>query len=274
MLRQLLRLQVADRVHQAAGADRHHRIAEVFKPDENAEIHAEMIEAFGRESEIVDRVFHADEIGAGLRDFLQCVECDRHRGAARDVIDHPRQRRLLAELFVIFHKAALGRAGVIGRDDQQRIGAGFFGMGGKRAGFLQVLRPGRGDDRQLAGIGLNRDIDDAVAFLDRQRRGLRRGAVDQNAVRAVLDLEFDQSRIGVVIDLAVLERRDQRRDGSLQEILGQFHHGRGLPVGRLCDSCGNSSSVMGIFCHLGVPGSSLVCEGTGSRHQARDDRSF
>ena len=62
--RQLAGHQVADRIHQPAGADRHHREAQVFQPDEDAEVHAEPVEALADEAEIIDRMLHADEVGA------------------------------------------------------------------------------------------------------------------------------------------------------------------------------------------------------------------
>ena len=122
--REHFRLQVADGVHQAAGPDRHHREAELLEPDEDFEVAAELVQAFGDETEVVDGLLDADEVRRALLDGLQGVERDADGRAARNVINHPRHVVSRSELQVIRDEAALRRADVVGRHDQQRIGAG------------------------------------------------------------------------------------------------------------------------------------------------------
>src|SRR6185503_1381742 len=51
------------------------------------------------------------------------------------------------------------------------------------------------------------------------------GAGDDDAVRATLDLEFDELCVGVVVDRAVLlERGHERGERALQLLIGEFDH--------------------------------------------------
>ena len=63
-LGQHARPQIADGVHEAARADRHHREAELLEADEDFEVVAELVQAFRHEAEIVDRLLDADEVSA------------------------------------------------------------------------------------------------------------------------------------------------------------------------------------------------------------------
>ena len=183
-----------------------------------------MIQARGDEPEIVHSMLHPDEMRIFLADPVQRIQRYRHGGPAGDVIDHPRLFGQFGDLSVIGDQTPLRRADVVGCHDQQRVCPRLVGMCGQGLRLGKALRARGGDDRHLAGGGLDRDVDRPVAFLNGQCRRFGRGPVDQNAMRAVLDLKFHQPRIGIVIDLAVLERRDQGRDGAFQEILGQTHH--------------------------------------------------
>ena len=86
------------------------------------------------------------------------------------------------ELQIVMDDAALRRAGVVGRDDQQRIGPGLHGVIRQRLALGEGLGARRDDDWHPAARHLDRDIAGLVAFLDRECGRLGRGAVDQNAV--------------------------------------------------------------------------------------------
>ena len=59
------------------------------------------------------------------------------------------------------------------------------------------------------GTDLDGEVDEAIALLHCERRGLRRRTVDQNPVGAIFHLKFDQAPKGFVVHLSVPERRDQ-----------------------------------------------------------------
>ena len=225
-LREHLRLQIADGVHEAAGADRHHREAELLEPHEHFEVAAELVQALGNEAEIVDGLLDADEVRRAVLDGFQRVERDADGRAARDVVDHPRHVVPARELQVIRDEAALRRPDVVRRDDQERVGAGVERVLGQHAALRERLRARCRDDGHAAGRRLDGERHEPVALVGRQRRGLGRRAVDEDAVRAFLDLEFDELRIAVVIDVAAFERSDERRNRAAQrgESMSSLRH--------------------------------------------------
>src|SRR5262249_21066993 len=68
-----------------------------------------------------------------------------------------------------------------------------------------------------AGGGFHRHFDQPRLFLQRERGRLSAGGVDEQAVRALLDLPLDQFRILVVIYFAAIERHDKRRECPFQK---------------------------------------------------------
>ena len=203
--------------------DRQHRKAQLLEADKNLIIAADRIETFGYETEVVDRVFHADETGRGSFQLDDAVDAHGDRGPSRNMIDHPGCLMVLSQLEIILHQAALRRADIIGRDDQERVDAGGDRMGRQLFAFGERLGPGGGDDRQPPGGRLNRDVDQLVALVRAQARRLRRGAVDQDAVAAVFDLEIHQPPVTLVVHVTVPERRDQRRDRALDVAQTESH---------------------------------------------------
>src|SRR5205823_13921012 len=71
---------------------------------------------------------------------------------------------------------------------------------------------------------INGHLHQLVALLERERGRLAGGSVHEDAVRAVLDLELDQARVGVVIHFALAERRHQRRHRPGEEIALEADH--------------------------------------------------
>ena len=71
----------------------------------------------------------ASQIRSSILDTCDRFDLDRHRGAARYVVDENRQRSSAADLDVEVDEAALGRTQVIGRNDQKCISARVGCMG-------------------------------------------------------------------------------------------------------------------------------------------------
>ncbi len=136
-VRQCARLQVPDRVHQSTGADGHHRKAQLFESDEDAELRSERVQRLRDESEIVDGVFHSNERRRLRSKLLERIDRDTHRGSARYVVHHPGKIRYLRELQVIRHEAPLGRTYVVRRHDQQGVGASLRRMLGQQPRLTQ-----------------------------------------------------------------------------------------------------------------------------------------
>jgi hypothetical protein len=87
---------------------------------------------------------------------------------------------------------------------------------GEHAAFGEGLRARGGDDGHAPLRGAHRERNEAIALLGRERGRLGRGAVDEDAVRAFLDLEFDERRIAIVVDGAVFEGCNERRNRAAQ----------------------------------------------------------
>ena len=122
------------------------------------------------------------------------------------MVDHPRQIADLRQLEVVLDETALRRTRVVGRDDEQRVGAGPGGVLGQRLRLEQRLRAGcRHDWHALLRATCTASVHEPIPLVDAQRRRLGGRAVHQNAVRAVLDMELDDAGVGVVVDFAVFE---------------------------------------------------------------------
>ena len=137
--RKYARAQVADSVHQSAGANCHHRERQLFQTDENLEIVAERCKTLGHESEIVDSMFHADKCRRFVADLFHRVQRHVDRGTTRNVINHPGSVVLICDRQVILNQTPLRWANVVGRHDEQRIGTGFCSMQRELFGFSQRL---------------------------------------------------------------------------------------------------------------------------------------
>ena len=157
-------------------------------------------------------MLHADKTRGSLTKLGDRVECHRDRGPARYVIDHPRQLTTVRDLQVVLDQAALGRADIVGRYDQQCVDPRLHSMGGQSLCLCKGLGARCRDHRNASSDGFHRHIDQPIAFRNGQRRWLRRGAIDQDAVGSLLDLEIDQACIAINIDLAVAKRRNQGWD--------------------------------------------------------------
>jgi len=99
-----------------------------------------------------------------------------------------------------------------GRDEQcidVRIGAGEPGQG---LAFALRARTRIDNDCRATRRRLESDFHKVVAFIDGERIGFGYGAVDQNPMRSVSHLGFDQPGIGIVVDRAASKRGHQLRD--------------------------------------------------------------
>jgi hypothetical protein len=158
----------------------------------------------------------ADEIRRAILEGLQRVERHADGRAARYVVHHPGHIVSRRELEIIGDEAALRRPDVIRGDDQQRVGARGKRMLRERSAFRERLRARRGDHGHAATRRLDGERHEPVALVGRQGRRLGRRAVDENAVRALRDLELDELGVAVVVDGAARERCDERRNRAAQ----------------------------------------------------------
>ena len=89
-------------------------------------------------------------------------------------------------------EAVLGRLVVVGRDHQDRVGAGLPGVAGEADRLGGRVGAGAGDHRQAAGGGLDHQLDHALVLGMGERRRLAGGADRHQAVSALLDVPFNQ----------------------------------------------------------------------------------
>src|SRR5690606_25765515 len=75
------------------------------------------------------------------------------------------------------------------------------------------------DDRHALSDGLHTDLDDTFVLLMGKCGALASRSDRNKAVRTLSDLPFDDPLISRLIESAVLERRDQRRERSLKHVL-------------------------------------------------------
>lgn len=161
------------------------------------------------------RILDADDPGQ-LRQFA-------HRGGqhvdhrpGRDVVDDDRQVRRIVDRGKMRDQPGLRRPVVIGRHHQRGIGAHGFGVADQADPLGGRVRARPGDHRNASGGGLDHRLDHRAMFIMGQRRAFARGANRHKAVAALLDMPVHQFLERVKVHRAVLERRDQSREGSLE----------------------------------------------------------
>jgi hypothetical protein len=114
-------------------------------------------------------------------------------------------------------KALLRRLVVIGRDDQDRIGASLFGMLGKLDGFAGVVGAGARHHGNALGCCLDTEFHDTLVFGMRQRWRFACRPDGNEAAAAFLDLPIDMRDESRFIDEAgIREGGDECGNGSLE----------------------------------------------------------
>jgi hypothetical protein len=95
---------------------------------------------------------------------------------------------------------------------QHRVGARALGVLREVDGFGSGVGAGAGDHRHALPGHLDAQLDDALVLVMAERGALARGADRDQPVRALGDLPLHEPLERRLIDLAVLERRDQCRE--------------------------------------------------------------
>ena len=148
----------------------------------------------------------------------------------RDIIDKDRDADRIVDRLEMRVHACLGRLVVIGRDDQDRVGAHLLGMPRERDRLGGTVRPGARNHRDPAPDLVHRDFDDPFMFLVAQGRALARGSDRNETVGSILDLPVDEFAKARLVHRPVLERGHERGDGACKlwhrEILVKSTPGR------------------------------------------------
>ena len=110
--------------------------------------------------------------------------------------------------------------GEVGRDHQGGICADRFGVLHQFDRLGRRIRASAGDHRHTAASGLNAKFNHPAVFIVTQGSGLAGGADGNEAVDAAGDLALDQGHEGAFVDLAIAERRDERRHDATKEGFG------------------------------------------------------
>ena len=147
---------------------------------------------------------------------------DRHvdHRAGRDVVDDDGDADRVVDGLVVLVEPLLGRLVVIGRHHQDRVGAGLFGMAGELDRLLGRVRA-RARDHRHASLGhLDAPFHDLLVLVVAQGRALAGGADRHQAIGSLGDLPLDQIAKGLLIQRAVLEGGEKRRERSPEARLG------------------------------------------------------
>ena len=176
--------------------------------------------------EIGGRVLDAGDV----RQFVE-PRHGRHRHvdhrARRDIVDDDGDADGVVDRLEMPVKPLLARLVVIGRDDEQGIGAGFFRMAGERDRLGGVVGAGAGDHRHAAARRVDAPFHHLLVLVMGQGRAFAGRPDRHEAVGAVLDLPFDMGAEGLLVDGAVLERRHQSGERAPQPPIAS-HDGRSL----------------------------------------------
>ncbi len=163
-------------------------------------------------------VLDADDIGQlrqANNDFVAHVD----DGAARHVVKQSRNLNMVVQGFEMLIQTFLRRLVVIGRDNENSIGADGLGVMRQLQHFGGVVRARAGDHLDPAGGFFDAALHQVAVFFHAQRRGLARRADRHKAVHTRGDLILDQTLEGGEIDAAVGERRHHRGDHPVKQRL-------------------------------------------------------
>jgi len=172
----------------------------------------------GDAGEVRRRVLHADDV-------LELIE-PRHRGvrhidhgARRDVVDQDRDADSVVHGLEVLVEPFLRRLVVVGRDHEQRVGAGFLGVPGEVDRLGRVVGTGAGDHGDTALRLGDRPFHNLLVLVMAERRALAGGADRHQALRALGDLPGDMLAHRRLVGRAVLERRHQRGEGASERAM-------------------------------------------------------
>ena len=158
---------------------------------------------------VAARLLDAHHVGMG-GEALDIAHGDGATRATRDVIEDARDAHRIGGLLEVLVDALFVRLVVVGRDDEQGVGAKFLVLEalGRLSGGAVGTRAC--DDGDAARDVVHDELDDGVILLVRHRGALARGAEREDCVRAILDVELEQTLELVEVDRAILvERRDE-----------------------------------------------------------------
>ncbi|MCY1238009.1 hypothetical protein D9M72_507270 [compost metagenome] len=168
----------------------------------------------------------AQEVGGGVLDAgnvtaIAPQPCKRLHGdvddaAWRDVIDDDRKGDCRIDRTEMLIDAFLCRLVVVGRNDQQRIGAGRLRVTAKVDRLFGAVRASSGDDRNAPFCNVHGHFDQPLVFGMRKGRALAGRPAGHYAVAAFRDLPLYQRPEGLFVDHAVEKWRDERRNRSFE----------------------------------------------------------
>ena len=136
--------------------------------------------------EVADRVLDRDD-GVELDRGLVGLERDAGAGAAGDVVEHDRYVGGLDDRAEVVEHAGLAGLVVVGRDQQQPVGADLLGLLGQLDRVGGGVGADAGDDRGAVADGVLDRGQDLAVLGDARGGRLARRAGDDDAVVAVLD---------------------------------------------------------------------------------------
>jgi hypothetical protein len=172
-------------------------------------------------ADVAGGVLDADDIGK----FGQPLHCvDRHVDDAtrRNIVDDDRNPDRVIDGLEVLVEPFLRRLVVIGRDHEDGVRAGLFSVERERDRFGRVVRAGARDDRNPPARFVDADVDRAAVFVVGQRRAFAGRADRHQPMRSRCNLPVDQRAVGLLVEFAAFEGRDQRRHRSMK--LGPLSH--------------------------------------------------
>ena len=172
--------------------------------------------------DIAGRVLHAGDV-AELVESLHRVDRHVDGRATGDVVDDDRDSDRVVDGLEVTVEPLLGRPVVIGRDDQDRVGADRFGVAREGDRVDGRVRARTGHDRHPALRLLDTQLDDALVLLMGQGGALARRPDRNQAVGAALDLPGDEAAELVLVEDPVPERGHERRERAPQAARRRRH---------------------------------------------------
>ena len=174
---------------------------------------------------------HTDDVRVLLAEAQGGLDGNLDAAAARDGIQDDRLRGGFGEQGEVTEETFLAGLVIIRGHEQEGVGAGFVGTLREVEGFGRGVGARAGHDRDAASGELDRLADDFDVLVVVEGGGLAGGADGDQAVDAVLDLEFDQLLQVIPGHRSIEEGGDQSRMGS-HESAGAEGAARGVGTGR------------------------------------------
>lgn len=164
----------------------------------------------------IRRLFDPYDVFTG-GELFEYGERKIHSGAGGDVVEKDGDIRRFRNPEIMADQSAFRSLVIVRRDDEHTVTAERRGDTGMFARLARIVGPGAEQNLAPAADAIDRPGVKFVTLAVGERRRLSRRTADDQGVDPFVDLSVDQGEQDGIVDLAVRERRHDRRARSAKQ---------------------------------------------------------